>query len=392
MAAVAVLYLFSCALTASANDVLYRTDFESDPLKSGWWRGAYPGGATHGQWTDVSSVGGQHCIVVRDGWWASPRFEVEPLAYYRLEFSAMVEGKGYWFVIFYDQAGEPLDADHYSSIYPSEDWQPQECCFRARVNAKTADVRFRPIHDPLYVDDLIVEAVSRSHVARWADRVYSGMPPIDAQAVPRADKYLQRTMQKLRSGERLRIVMLGDSIINDTGNSAYDVLLERMYPGSRVDVVTSVRGGTGCTYYQLENRIQSYVLDLQPDLLMIGGISHQHDPEAVRNVIRQVRAKSNPDILLMSGAVSFPPDYGKMFRKLSPESRMAAIKRMTNYRPALKRVARQERVAYLDFRAHWDTYEQRVRKHPMWLRRDYVHANARGRQVLARVLEAFFRP
>jgi hypothetical protein len=199
-------------------------------------------------------------------------------------------------------------------------------------------------------------------------------------------------MRKLRSGETLRIVMLGDSIINDTGNSAYDVLLERMYPGSRVEVVTSVRGGTGCTYYQLEDRVQSYVIDLKPDLLIIGGISHGHDPEAVRSVIRQVRTKSNPDILVMSGAVSFPPDYDKIFLKLSPRERTIAIRRLKNYRPGLERVAQQEKAAYLDFRTQWDAYVQSVRKHPMWLHRDYVHANARGRQVLARVLEAYFRP
>jgi lysophospholipase L1-like esterase len=199
-------------------------------------------------------------------------------------------------------------------------------------------------------------------------------------------------MRKLRAGETVRIVMLGDSIVNDTGNSAYDVLLERMYPGARVEVVTSVRGGTGCTYYRLENRVQSYVLDFKPDLLIVGGISHGHDPEAVRSVIRQVRAQSDPDILLMTGAVSFPPDYDTMFSELSPRDRTIAIRRVKNYRPGLERVARQEKVAFLDFRAHWDAYEQRVRKHPMWLRRDYVHANARGRQVLARVLEAYFRP
>jgi hypothetical protein len=200
---VAVVFMIVCAPATAAADVLYGTDFEKDPLKLGWWRGAYPNGAIDGAWSNVSSVSGRHCIVVSDGWWASPRFEVQPLTYYRLHFSAMVEGKGYWFVIFYDHAGQPLDADHYSSIYPTDDWQTQEFCFRSRVNARTADVRFRPINDPLYVDDLVVETIARPDVAAWADRVYAGIPPIDARAVPRAGKYLQRTMRKLRSGETL---------------------------------------------------------------------------------------------------------------------------------------------------------------------------------------------
>ncbi len=65
---------------------------------------------------------------------------------------------------------------------------------------------------------------------------------------------------------------------------------------------------------------------------------------------------------------------------------------MKNYRPALKKVAQQEKVEFLDMRSPWDAYEKSIRRHPLWLRRDYVHANARGRQVLARILEAYFRP
>jgi hypothetical protein len=388
----ALLFLSAAGIAAEEDRVLYSTDFESDILKLGWWRGAYPGESPDGDWTDVSSASGSQAIVTRKGWWAGPRFEIEPLAYYRLRFAAMVEGKGYWWIQFYDQSGQPLDADHYSSIYPSEDWQENEFDFRARQKARSADVRFRPINDALYVDDVTVSTISRPEVADWADDVYATMPPVDVRRVPRAGPHLRRTMWKLRKGETLRIVMLGDSIVNDTGNSAYDVLVERKYPGARVEVITSVRGGTGCTYYRQENRVEAYVLDYKPDLLIIGGISHGYDAQAVRDVIRQVRAKSDPDILLLSGAVSFPPDFDNMFRYLPPKERQTRIQRMKNYHPALKKVAQQEKVEFLDMRTPWDDYEQSIRRHPMWLRRDYVHANARGRQVLARILEAYFRP
>jgi lysophospholipase L1-like esterase len=132
------------------------------------------------------------------------------------------------------------------------------------------------------------------------------------------------------------------------------------------------------------------VLDYEPDLLIIGGISHGYDPEAIRSVIRQVRRKADPDILVMSGAVSFPPDFDRLFPDLPPHQRAAQIRLAKNYRPALAKVAQQEKVEYLDIRSLWDAYERSIRKHPMWLRRDHVHANARGRQVLARILEAYF--
>jgi len=186
--------------------------------------------------------------------------------------------------------------------------------------------------------------------------------------------------------------MLGDSIVNDTGNSHFGTLVKRMYPAANIEVITSVRGGTGCVYYQHENRIQSYVLDMQPDLLIVGGISHGHDAAAVRNVIRQVRVKSDCEILLMSGAISFPHEFDTKFPQLPAAERQRRIRRIKSYRPSLARVARAEKTEFLDMRKFWDEYEQATRLHPMWLRRDVVHANARGRQVVARVLEAYFSP
>jgi hypothetical protein len=187
--------------------------------------------------------------------------------------------------------------------------------------------------------------------------------------------------------------MLGDSIINDTGNSAYDVLLERLYPGAQVEVINSVRGGTGCTYYQMENRIKPFVLDYQPDLLIIGGISHSYDAEAVRGVIGQVRKQSDTDILVMTGGVC-PLDVMIDNRlKYSKKSTREQLQQLSDaYRPALEKMAAEEKVAYFDLRATWDREVPKARTHPTWFHRDPVHANARGKQVLARILENYFRP
>jgi len=389
------LVLLATLLSAAASpgkEALLSADFETDPLCQGWWRGAYPHERPHGRWTDVVSLSGRHCLEAVEGWWASPRFEVKAYEYFRVRFSGMTEGKAFWMVQFYDQQGLPLDADHYSSFDHSEKWQGHEFYFRARSNATTAEIRFRAMYGPLYVDDVAVERARRSEVAQWADRIYASIPPVDLRGVPKPGANLKRTMEKLREGKPLRIVMLGDSIINDTGNSAYDVLIERKYPGARVEVVTSVRGGTGCWYYQQENRVQPYVLDHKPDLLVIGGISHNADVEAIRNVIRQVREKADPDILLMSGPVGLPQGYDEPYRWLPEPQRRAAFERLKNYRPQLARLAQEVKAEYLDMQSFWDAYEEAIRTNPMWLRRDPVHANERGRQVLARVLESYFAP
>jgi len=369
-----------------------RSDFEANPAEAGWSLGHHPHQTPKGSWIDTTSASGRHALRVEKGWWASPRFEVEPFACYRLRFAAAAEGKAYWSVQFFDAAGRVLAADHYASIYPSEEWRSYEFCFRSRLKAATAEVRFQAMAAPLLVDDAAVEPISRPDVARWADRIYAAIPPIDAQAVPPPSKLLARTLARLRKGGTLRIVLLGDSIMNDTGNSAFDVLIERLYPRARIELIHSVRGGTGCPYYRRENRVQSYVLDLEPDLLIIGGISNGHDPEAIRDVVRQVRARSDPDILVLSGAVAPWELFLDYVRKLPAEKRQPAIERAKHYRPRLARMAAEEKVATLDIRALWDAYVERIRKPPMWLRRDPPHANARGHQVLARILAAYFAP
>ncbi|MFW6162380.1 MAG: SGNH/GDSL hydrolase family protein, partial [Planctomycetota bacterium] len=377
---------------AGGERVLLATDFESDPREAGWTLGGYPHQEPKGSWTDKTSVSGRRALRSDEGWWSSPRLEVEPLAWYRVTFAATVEGKGYWWVKFFDADGEGLDSDHYSSVYPSDEWQSHDFCFRARHNAAWAELRFQAVAAPLFIDDPRVETISREEVARWADRKYLELPPARLDAVPRAGTLLARTMARLRDGKTLRVVMLGDSIVNDIGNSPWDVLVERAWPGGRIELILSVRGGTGCQWYKQDNRVQPYVLDHRPDLLVIGGISNGHDPESIRAVIRQVRAKQDPDILVLSGALSTWDDFQRHIARWPEDKQQEAMRRARAYRPGLERMTAEEEAAYFDLRAHWDAYVERIRKHPEWLRRDRPHANCRGRMVLARLLAAWFAP
>lgn len=379
----------SCRDTAAK---LLSTDFETDPVQLGWSLGAHGEREADGEWIDTVSASGRHALVARTGWWASPRLKLTPQSYYRLRFSAMVEGKAYWMVQFYDAAGKPMASDHYASIYPCDEWRAYELCFRARHQAATGEVRFQAINAPLFVDNVTVEAVPRGEAAEWADRMYAEIPPVDLKAVPRPGKRLHRSMQKLRDGKTLRVVMLGDSIINDIGNSAWDVLVERMYPGASVELILSVGGGKGCRFYRAENRVKPHVLDHKPDLLIIGGISNDHDGEHIRDVIRQVRAESDPEILVMSGAVVTKADLRAFIAKLPKARQREILERARNYRPALAAMAMVERVEYFDLRAHWDAYVSRIRKHPEWFRRDRPHCNTRGHMVLARLLATYFSP
>ncbi|MBN1672179.1 MAG: SGNH/GDSL hydrolase family protein [Kiritimatiellae bacterium] len=327
----------------------------------------------------------------------SPAFAVEPLAFYRLVFEARAGRPGMWAAVFFDEEGRQIP-DHYSGFDASADWQEHEYGFHARVSARTAILWFHPMDGPpdtVRVRRARVEPADRAAVARWADGVYAGIPPLDWQAPPGRHAKLPKTLAALRAGAALRVVMLGDSIVNDTGNSAWNLLVERRYPGSRIDVITSVRGGTGCTFYREPGRVEEYVLRYKPDLLMIGGISHRFDLEAIRSVIRQVREKSDPEILLMTDPVGTQGDP-----RAWPEWLVAAgeeadkvrahIRGAADYRLGLRKLAEEEGCAFLDIGTAWQTCIAHAGKPYLFFLRDPVHCNHRGRQVLARVLERFF--
>ena len=289
----------STSCCGSQEAVLLTTDFESDPLASGW---IFDGDNAKATWVDQGRNGGK-CISLAEGFWESAPIPVTPYQYYKVTFHSKAEGRGYWAAINYDADGKALDADHHWGVDPSEDWLETTYCTRAKADAASIRFRFQPREEKrLTVDDVKVETVSREDVAKWADEVYATIPPVNIQPPENRWQFLPRTMQKLREGGTIRVVMLGDSIMNDTGNSPFDVLLERLYPRAHIEVITSVRGGTGTSYYKGENLVKQYVLDYNPDFLIIGGISNGR-AEATRSVIQQVRAVIDPEIMVTTGAV-----------------------------------------------------------------------------------------
>jgi hypothetical protein len=127
------------------------------------------------------------------------------------------------------------------------------------------------------VDDVELAPADADAVAAWADAVYATLPPLDYAPPPDRHRYLPRTMAALAAGETVRVVVLGDSIANDLSHSLFEVLVARAWPGARLEVVTSVRSGTGCEWYREEDRLRDYVLRHGPDLVLVAGISHGCD-------------------------------------------------------------------------------------------------------------------
>jgi hypothetical protein len=205
------------------------------------------------------------------------------------------------------------------------------------------------------------------------EKAYAEMPPVKYD--PPADRWahLPLTASVLGKGEGSpRIEMLGDSIVNDTSQSRWDDLLRKAYPKCKIDRVTCVRGGTGCWWYKEPARLKRYVLDLQPDLLIIGGISQRDDVDSIREVIRAFRAARRCDVLLISGA------FGAVDPRDDKQWRFDIDPKGTDYRSRLKRLAGEEKTAFLDMSAYWGRYIRDSGKELAWFKRDPIHANTRA--------------
>ena len=182
----------------------------------------------------------------------------------------------------------------------------------------------------------------------------------------------------------MRLLALGDSIVNDTMRSGWVAKLQEAYPKTDIKATVYVRGGGGCQHYKEESRIQKNVLPRKPDLVLIGGISQQ-DIASICEVIHQLRASLPAvEILLFTGVfgTTDPRD---------PEALAKATYSGTGaYGEALKKLADEEQCAYLDMTSRWAAYIRSANVHPHLFYRDVVHANEYGEQILAKILLAFF--
>jgi hypothetical protein len=369
---------------------LLASDFRLAPAAEGWEPSKAP---TPFEGDTIRQAGDpdEHGIRIRKGQLMSKPFPVEPFAIYRLQFLAQASEKPLCAAVFLDKDGKEIVADNHDSIDTSADWRSYSLCFRGHADASKARIRLQAGAGPLSVKNLRVEKITADEAADWAAGLAAQCPVV--QYEPAADRwqFLPQTMQRLATGGPLRVVMLGDSICNDTSNSLYETLLSRIYPKAKIEIVTSVRGGTGCWYYKDEGRVKPYVLDYRPDLVMIAGISHGFDVESIRSVIRQIRAGSNCEILVLSGAIAPREVYEPAFVRSKPAAAVA-LDDMEQFSARMRRMCREERAEFFDIRRAWEDYMLRSYKPYDHFARDTIHGNSRGKLVVGRILGRYFEP
>lgn len=217
--------------------------------------------------------------------------------------------------------------------------EPQEV---KKVQNKIADDSFKADENGVYI------IKKTEHKPEEISAAIAEIHPVKYQ--PPSDRWLNLPLTHealAKEGGELKVVMLGDSIVNDTYRSQWYDLFQAQYPKCKITAVAVVRGGTGCWWYKDEGRVKRYVLPQKTDLLIIGGISQKEEMDSFRMVIQQVRDAQPCDMLLMSGA----------FGGTDPRNDMQwsyDIPLTTgNYRKSLLDLANELHTGFLDMTAYW---------------------------------------
>ena len=222
------------------------------------------------------------------------------------------------------------------------------------------------------------------------DRIYAELHPLSYTPPEGRHDLLPHTMKRLMEGPSLRIVCLGDSIVNDTCSSKFELLLQRMYPKCKVTSVRSVRSATGCWWYKDDNRVEGWVFSHKPDLLLIGGVSQRDDVESIRSVIRQCRAKDpGLEMLVMTPVFGEEGSLGP-FGIWNVGWNYDPDKAQHPFRRQLRDMCAEERVAFFDINAPWRQHILDSGKDVGYYHRDRIHSNARGQVILGKLIEKWF--
>ncbi len=221
----------------------------------------------------------------------------------------------------------------------------------------------------------------------FIDYSYAALAPWPAQA-PQA-KLLPRTRAKLESGQTVKIVAFGDSITAGGDASRPDLIfwqrwadsLQRKYPKATIQAVNGATGGDSTA--QGLQRLQTKVLDLKPDLVLIGFGMNDHNVSGVpirqfelnlARMILQIRSMTGAEIVLFS---AFPPNPHWKF----------GSHHMEDYAESTRQVAARMTCAYADVFANWQSLSARKKPEDL-LGNNINHPNDFGHWIYFRVFEA----
>src|ERR1017187_10271161 len=231
-------------------------------------------------------------------------------------------------------------------------------------------------HGPFFV------YVDYAHRQKWK------LPPAKIEL---SAARLPATQQKLRAGEKVKIVAFGDSITAG-GNASEPGLifwerwasaLRKRYPHASIETTNAATGGD--TTVQGLQRLQEKVLRQKPDLVLIGFGMNDHNREGfgvpldafagnLRTMISRIRTATSAEIVLFS---AFPPNPKWHYGSHNMEA----------YAHATERVVREGGRPYADVYHLWMTAAARKKPEDL-LANNINHPNDYGHWIYFQALEA----
>lgn len=323
-------------------------------------------------------------------------------AYYSLTFKAKTNEQCYWWVDFFDAGGKALP-DTNSAVYPGQAQADYDQMIYIQSSAASIQLAFQS-KGGVAVSDIVVKKVPAENAARWNDTLYAELQTLDFHPSPDSFKLLPKTASALKGGRPWKVVMLGDSIMNDSYNSVFQALIKRDFAKSNLGFIISVRGSTGCWFYQDPENFAEYVSKYKPDLLMIGGISNLNKDidnipagmKKIENVINQA-SELGCEVVLLS------PPHSVDWRNYDSKNESANLPVMKWNEDTLDQgkerrliwspyeaLAKKCNIAFWNMTAPTADYIANSGKPHDFFNRDYVHNNDRGKQIIGRVLQQYF--
>ncbi len=318
-------------------------------------------------------------------------------------------------VFFYDKNGKVLP-DCYDTMYPSAEMRHYERVLYAWDEVDTFEVFFQKPWEMrekngdkcvLEVANVKIETATVEEAAAYSDRIYAQLPSVNFTPKTDAMAQLPRTLEALKTGKPWRVVMLGDSIMQDTFNSQFLSLVKRAFPKSNVEWILSMRGGTGCWHYILAENFYSYVVDKKPDLLIIGGISNfakrtrpdvgPTGADAMVRVAKVARERLGCEVLIVNNALSVDTRPHEGIKAGEPLPKMpfneADYGRMEDMQegyPQVRDLAIANNIPWWDAYVPCYTWLYGSGLPLNYYSRDYVHSGELGKQIIGRVMLAYF--
>ena len=192
-------------------------------------------------------------------------------------------------------------------------------------------------------------------------------------------KNIKKTLDKLKNGKKVKIIVFGDSI--STGAEAtkprytfferFKTQLKEKYPKAKITLENGSTGGD-TTVHGLQ-RLEEKVLTRNPDIVLVGFGMNDHNINFVspdnfhknlKSIVEQIKKKTSADVLLYS---TFPPN---------PEWN-ASSHNMKKYAEITKQVAKETKSAYADVYSIWKKVLER-KDAPSLLNNNINHPNNFG--------------